>query len=286
MARRRRSIGGRPRGRTIALIIADHGESPGEHGEGTHGLFLYDATLRVPCGDGRAGSHEWARGEDGRPSDGCASDAARPCGLPIRGNLDGRVHARGRRWTRHGGGARVRGIVVFTMESGWAPLFTWRTARFKFIDAPKPELRDLQQNPSETTNGVTDERVRAYDLRQSVASTLRTWVDRQLEPGDAFPEKVTAFSGGYGGPWPLRTSMFALRRTRAAHRVRGQRVHLLCGVPETGSAAGGPLALAPDARRLAEDARSARAARDRPALRVTLQKSPYAANRMRNVASG
>ena len=73
------------------------------------------------------------------------------------------------------------------LESRWAPQFTWRTARFKFIDAPKPELRDLQKDPSETTNGVTDERVRAYDLPQSVASTLRAWVDRQLEPGDAVP---------------------------------------------------------------------------------------------------
>src|SRR5207247_11248591 len=34
--------------RTIILVTADHGESLGEHGEGTHGIFLYDATLRVP----------------------------------------------------------------------------------------------------------------------------------------------------------------------------------------------------------------------------------------------
>ena len=30
------------------LVTADHGESLGEHGEGTHGIFIYDATLRVP----------------------------------------------------------------------------------------------------------------------------------------------------------------------------------------------------------------------------------------------
>jgi choline-sulfatase len=34
--------------RTVVLATADHGESLGEHGEGTHGLFVYDATLRVP----------------------------------------------------------------------------------------------------------------------------------------------------------------------------------------------------------------------------------------------
>src|SRR6185503_11860543 len=33
---------------TVLLVTADHGESLGEHGEGTHGIFVYDATLRVP----------------------------------------------------------------------------------------------------------------------------------------------------------------------------------------------------------------------------------------------
>src|SRR5262249_13987388 len=34
--------------RTLVLVTADHGESLGQHGEETHGLFVYDATLRVP----------------------------------------------------------------------------------------------------------------------------------------------------------------------------------------------------------------------------------------------
>ena len=36
------------RARTAVLVTADHGESLGEHGEETHGVFVYDATLRVP----------------------------------------------------------------------------------------------------------------------------------------------------------------------------------------------------------------------------------------------
>jgi arylsulfatase A-like enzyme len=34
--------------RTLVVITSDHGESLGEHGERTHGLFAYEATLRVP----------------------------------------------------------------------------------------------------------------------------------------------------------------------------------------------------------------------------------------------
>src|SRR5262249_3573896 len=33
---------------TLVAVIADHGEALGEHGELTHGLLLYEPTLRVP----------------------------------------------------------------------------------------------------------------------------------------------------------------------------------------------------------------------------------------------
>ena len=66
--------------RTLVLVTADHGESLGEHGEGTHGIFIYDATLRVPwimAGPGIAAGRvatTVARG------DRRAADAARLCG--------------------------------------------------------------------------------------------------------------------------------------------------------------------------------------------------------------
>ncbi len=33
---------------TLIIIVGDHGEGLGEHGEGTHGFMLYDSTIRVP----------------------------------------------------------------------------------------------------------------------------------------------------------------------------------------------------------------------------------------------
>src|SRR6185503_11453752 len=35
-------------GRLLLAVVADHGEGLGEHGERTHGLFVYQSTLRVP----------------------------------------------------------------------------------------------------------------------------------------------------------------------------------------------------------------------------------------------
>ena len=46
--------------RTMVLVVADHGEGAGRHGESTHGMLAYDSTLAVPMfvrfpGGGRAG---------------------------------------------------------------------------------------------------------------------------------------------------------------------------------------------------------------------------------------
>ena len=64
--------------RTLVVVTADHGESLGEHGETTHGLFAYDATLAVPlvvsgpairAGDRRrAGRARRHRADDSRPA--------------------------------------------------------------------------------------------------------------------------------------------------------------------------------------------------------------------------
>src|SRR4029077_11435770 len=35
-------------GNTLIVLSGDHGESLGEHGEKTHGFFIYNATLHVP----------------------------------------------------------------------------------------------------------------------------------------------------------------------------------------------------------------------------------------------
>ena len=59
------------------------------------------------------------------------------------------------------------------LELGWAPLHAWRTAGFKFIKAPQPELYDLEKDASETTN------------RAGGGTGARRDLDRQARSGAA-----------------------------------------------------------------------------------------------------
>ena len=59
------------------------------------------------------------------------------------------------------------------LELGWAPLHAWRTAGFKFIKAPHPELYDLQNDPSERANRAGDQPVRVSELSSQLELALR-----------------------------------------------------------------------------------------------------------------
>jgi arylsulfatase A-like enzyme len=159
--------------RTVVLITADHGESLGEHGEGTHGIFIYDATLRIPwvmagpqIDAGRV-SKTVARSIDVLPT---LADFA---GLPQRTDIEGRSLRPAVQGHEMGEAPTYAESLYPEVELGWAPLHAWRAAGFKFIKAPKPELYDMQNDPSEATNRVADERARAEDLGSKLDAALK-----------------------------------------------------------------------------------------------------------------
>ena len=159
--------------RTIVLVTADHGESLGEHGEGTHGIFLYDATLRVPwimagpqIAAGRV-SRTVARSIDVLPT---LLDYA---GLPQRSDVDGRSLRRAADGEQMSDAPAYAESLYAELELGWAPLHAWRTAGFKFIKAPHPELYDLQSDPSEKANRAGEQGARVSDLSSQLEVPLR-----------------------------------------------------------------------------------------------------------------
>ena len=55
----------------------------------------------------------------------------------------------------------------------WAPLRALRDERYKLIDAPRPELYDLQSDPGESRNLYASEPQRARALRRGPATGWR-----------------------------------------------------------------------------------------------------------------
>jgi arylsulfatase A-like enzyme/Flp pilus assembly protein TadD len=136
----------------LTIFAADHGESLGEHGEDTHGFFVYDATVLVPLVfhfPGRlspAESTAPARLLDVAPT------ALELLGLGGWGAVDGVS-------LMPALGGREQQVPPAYLESqqpwlgyGWAPLAAIRADGLKLIEAPRPELYDLRSDPGESSD--------------------------------------------------------------------------------------------------------------------------------------
>jgi arylsulfatase A-like enzyme/Flp pilus assembly protein TadD len=186
-------------GRTLVLATADHGEGLGEHGEGTHGLFVYDSTLKVP----------WIMAGPGIPAGRVSTTVARGidalptmldlCGLGVPEGLDGRSlrpAVEGREMTD--APAYVESLYA-EREFGWAPLFALRTASHKLIEAPRPELYDLTADAGEATNRVAQDTGRVEDLRRMLKAALSRPTRSTRATVDADTAERLAALGYLGG---------------------------------------------------------------------------------------
>jgi len=160
--------------RSTVIVVADHGESLGEHGERTHGTFLYDATVRVPLLVTLPDSTDPRVVEDPVETSDLAPTIAAMAGATL-GSVDGRsllplvdVH-------RGAAGDPDRPAYAESYYQnvllGWSPLRAVRTRRWKFIEAPRPELYDLQNDPGEQQNRIDDRDALASGLRRALPAS-------------------------------------------------------------------------------------------------------------------
>ena len=141
--------------RTIVILTSDHGEGLGDHGESTHGLFAYEATLRVPLvvwAPGLFRPHvvkDPVRHVDLLPTVLDVLGAPVPDGLPGRSLLP----LLARRDDASGRPSYFEALSA-SLNRRWAPLHGVREGRLKYIDLPLPELYDLEADPAEARNLV------------------------------------------------------------------------------------------------------------------------------------
>jgi choline-sulfatase len=157
--------------RAAVIVVADHGESLGEHGERTHGTFLYDATVRVPLIiklPDSASARDIAVPVE-------AADLA-PTIASLAGTALGAVDGRSLLplVTGSANGDPERSAYAESYYQnillGWSPLRAVRTNRWKFIEAPRPELYDLENDPGERKNIVEERSGLASGLQRALPS--------------------------------------------------------------------------------------------------------------------
>lgn len=147
---------------TLVVVVGDHGESLGEHGERDHGQSVYESVLRVPliirAPGFRAGRiASVVRLVDLMPTVLDLSDITGPHvdGVSLAGLMRGK-----------GPDLDLEAYAesLYRRRFGSSPLHTLRGARFKVIEASRSELYDLARDPFETTN--------LYDQQRPLADAM------------------------------------------------------------------------------------------------------------------
>ena len=145
---------------SLILFTADHGEALGDHGEVTHGLFAYEATLKVPLvlwsdGLGPARTRFPAQHVDLLPTLLVAA------GIKVPAELQGRPLFAST--AGDGDPTLYFEALSSVFNQGFAPLRGVARDGYKFISLPLPELYFLENDPEESHNLIDAEpdRVRA-----------------------------------------------------------------------------------------------------------------------------
>jgi len=163
---------------SIIVIVADHGESLGTHGEETHGVFLYDETIRVPLLLKLPQNQMPGKRVRGRVRllD-VAPTVLEAAGVPVPSQMQGQSLLRVARTSPDTDQPAYSRSDFPQQAFGWSALESWRAGKYLYIRAPKPELYDLSTDPGATRN-----------LASTSKATLATMA-AQLEAFDSHFDK-------------------------------------------------------------------------------------------------
>ncbi|MGH9616544.1 MAG: sulfatase-like hydrolase/transferase [Acidobacteriaceae bacterium] len=196
-----------PPDKTLIVLLSDHGEGLGDHGEYDHGIFLYDSTVRiawimagprVPAG---LRVQQQAREIDLLPTvldlmGGKASGAVQ--GTSMVPAFSGKPVATDYSYEE---------TLYPKINMGWSELRGIHTAHWMYIRAPRPELYDLDNDPAEMNN-IIDSHPKEYrelDAQLKKASRLgssdtETVAFKQMDQQTMDQLKSLGYAAGFSGP--------------------------------------------------------------------------------------
>ena len=174
--------------KALIVFTSDHGEGLGDHAESTHGYFIYQSTLRVPLIIHWPSGFNRAIGE--RVDEPASLLDVAPTILDAIG-IPRPAEMRGRSLISAGRDREIYSESVYARNHfGCAILRSLRTGRYKYIEAPKPELYDLVSDPKETRNLYDQQRAKAAALARQIA-TVRATAQAVRPSNSASPQPDT-----------------------------------------------------------------------------------------------
>jgi arylsulfatase A-like enzyme/Flp pilus assembly protein TadD len=197
---------------TLIVLSGDHGEGLGDHGEKTHGFFIYNSTLHVPL------IFKLPLSQSAKPRTVAApvslvdlmpsvleaakatipSDVQGKSLLPL---LAGK--------TPETSAPLYSETFLPRLHFNWSELRGLQVGNYHLIEAPKPELYDLSKDPKELDNLAAGKKAVTEELRTKLAGVIRDYSlgkemaeKTSLDPAMMERLKSLGYAGFSGGGNP------------------------------------------------------------------------------------
>ncbi len=204
---------------TVIVLCGDHGESLGEHGEKTHGFFIYNATMHVPLII-RLPENASARTIDDPVSlVDLMPTMLGAVGIEIPSQVQGRsllpqLRGEGDHDDQAGRDRVLYGETFLPrIHFNWSELRGSENTKYHFIDAPRPELYDLAKDPGEVHNLFTEKKAVAEEMHAKLVGMIRDYSAGKelaektgLDPAVMERLKALGYAGFSGGSDPAISS--------------------------------------------------------------------------------
>ena len=159
--------------RSTIVLLSDHGEGLGDHGEQEHGLFVYEEAIHVPLIIKQEGNVGAGR----RVSNLVQHVDLVPTILDfVKAPLPAQLRGRSLKPLLEGTGTLAPTPVYSEAlyaryHFGWSELTALTDDRYRYIKAPREELYDLERDRREQQN-IAEDRVQARQAMRSVLDRL------------------------------------------------------------------------------------------------------------------
>src|SRR6266568_1496607 len=151
---------------TLIVLAGDHGESLGEHGEKTHGFFIYNSTLHVPLILHFGGATSAKSVADLVSLADLMPTVLRILKLDVPSDVQGRsllplISPKNEMEAP----SLYAETFLPRLHFNWSELRGVETQNYHFIDTPRPELYDLSKDPGETENLYAQKKAVSEEMR-------------------------------------------------------------------------------------------------------------------------